>query len=335
MTDGETGMDNGIDPLQHKGTPRLVAGSMVTTDIVAARTFYENFLGMECVRYAPDHLLIRDSYAKSAMQSGGEDFFVIDVKQVDEINNPQRMLHHWGLDVSSPQDVDRVHAEAKARKDELGLTRLMPVSGMHGAHSFYFADRDSNWWEIEYRVDGLDNQGFFERGDIGSARREAWEAPTDRVAIIDPLINPVRESLVGNARLTHGTCEQHDLSRARQFLETVLGMRCVRHLEPAQMIAGQGGFGVFAIQLPKVRPQGRDNRWILLVDSEAEVLAAMSRAKAAQTDLGLQSVSGPLARHGSIALEIQDGDGNWWELSNRPSSYYEQIFAAGDRSEEP
>lgn len=310
--------------------PRLIAGTIVTTDIAAARRFYERFLGLECVRYAPDRLLVRDRYAKAAMEAGRDDFFLIDVALVDEITVPQRMLHHWGLDVESPAEVDRIHAEAKANKADYGLTKLMPISGMHGAHSFYFADQDSNWWEIEYRLDGLGNEQFFARGDVGSDQRAGWVEPEGATSLVDPAMPAQPGALARNARLTHGTCEQHDLGRARAFLEQVLGLRCVRHLDPAQMLAGQGEFGVFAIGLPRVRPQPQENRWILSVDTLAQVREAAARAEAAKTEFELMHVGDLVKTDGDLSVTIQDADGNWWEVSSIAPAYYQQLFAAGD-----
>jgi catechol 2,3-dioxygenase-like lactoylglutathione lyase family enzyme len=319
-------------PAAHRmSVPHMVAGTMVTTDIAAARHFYEEFLGFECVRYAPDRLLLRDRYAAAEMAAGGDDFFVIDVQEVAEVSNPQRMLHHWGLDVATFEDVDRLHAVAKARKAEFGLSKVFPLADLHGAHSFYFSDRDSNWWEIEYRSNGLDNSGFFARGDFGSKERESW---SDEDYVATRLVNPdapeAQPGLIGNARLTHGTCEQLGLDGGRRFIEQVLQLRCVRHVEPGQMFAGRGEFGVFAIGLPRVKAQERQNRWVVSVANEAEVKATATRAEAERDDLRIGEI-GPVEAIGTeVSVTIQDGDGNWWEVTTRQPSYYRALFAAGD-----
>jgi catechol 2,3-dioxygenase-like lactoylglutathione lyase family enzyme len=313
----------------------LIAGSMVTTDIAAARRFYEDFLGFECVQPAAGRLLARDRYARAAMEAGDDDFFVLDVTLVSEISNPQRMLHHWGLDVASVEEVDRIYAAAKSRKDELGITKLMPISGMHGAHSFYFADRDSNWWEIEYRLDGLDNEGFFARGDVGSDRRAAWVEPASRTVLIDPDLPGRPGVLAGNARLTHGTCEQQDLGRSRRFVEDVLRLRCVRHLEPAQMLAGRGGFGIFAIGLPRVRPQEPQNRWIISVDGRSQVEAAAERARRTKAEMGLLNVGEIVEAGDEASITVEDMDGNWWQIVDRAPADYQRLFAAGDFADRP
>jgi len=95
----------------------LAAGTMVSCDLRRSRRFYEEFLGLECVQYAKDRLLIRDSHGGAAMNAARQDFFVIEVQQVAAIANPRRMLHHWGIDVNSTAEVERIHAEATRRRE--------------------------------------------------------------------------------------------------------------------------------------------------------------------------------------------------------------------------
>ncbi|MDB5576033.1 MAG: hypothetical protein JWR80_1209 [Bradyrhizobium sp.] len=319
------------DMTTRRSVPKLLAGTMVSTDLDAARAFYEGFLGLDCVRYAKDGLLIRDQISKAEMEAGGEDFFVIDVQKVDVVENPQRMLHHWGVDVVSGEEVDRIHALAKARKEEFGLKKLFPVSDVHGAHSFYFADRDMNWWEIEYRIDGLDNEAMIHGGDQFPQPAAANGDLPGRTVV--PMVADPRfatPAVVTNAHLTHGTCEQSQLEGSQRFLKAVLGLRCVRHLEPAQIIAGAGQFGVFGIRTPRVLAQGPENRWVIAVDGEDAVEAIADRARSAADELGLLAVeTRPEGRFGRSCL-IQDADGNWWEAAAMDVGYFQDRFARGD-----
>lgn len=309
---------------------KLVAGTMVTTGIPAARHFYEKFLGFECVQYTPDRLLLRDRYSKAAMEAGREDFFIIDVQEVPEIANPQRLLHHWGLDVASAEEVDRIHTAAVARQQEFGLNKILSVSQRHGAHSFYFADRDMNWWEVEYRLDKSDNNDFFARGDIGSKTAERSGKEREAPPFIDLAMPAADDVLVGNAALTHGTCQQLQLKRSRRFLEEVLHLRCVRHLEQAQMLAGRGNFGIFAIMQPTVKPQTLQNRWIICVDTPTDLDSLQARATAAKEELGLLQIGSVVSDGLNASVTIQDVDGNWWEATTKPPADYQSIFAAGD-----
>jgi catechol 2,3-dioxygenase-like lactoylglutathione lyase family enzyme len=307
--------------------PRLVAGTMVSTDLAKARDFYEQFLGLRCVRYAPNRIFVADSSAATAMSGDDLDFFVIDVTEVETVANPQRMLHHWGIDVSSAAEVDRIRDVAERSKERFGLKTVTPISQIHGAYSFYFADADMNWWEIEFRLDGLDNEAFFSRGDFPQADVPAGgvrKAPAPEPNNVDCT------SVVHGARLTHGTCEQLDLKRARLFMEEVLQLRCVHHLEPAQMFAGSGKFGVFAIRLPRAKSQEFANRWIVSVDGAAAVDEVYLRAQKSAERFELRSVG----RHDDVTFGtsciIQDADGNWWQVAAFDPRELSAYFAHGE-----
>ena len=121
--------------------PRLLSGTIVVTDLHKSREFYEQFLGLECVRYASNRMLLRDRRAAAAMQAGKDDCFVIDVEQVSTISHPQRLLHHWGFDVSSTAEVDRIHMAAAAVQERFGIRKITPVSQNHGARRLFMIQR--------------------------------------------------------------------------------------------------------------------------------------------------------------------------------------------------
>lgn len=145
--------------------PLLVGGTLATTDIKSARKFYEEFLGLDCVSHGPKQLLLRDQKSKQEMEAGGTYFFVLEVTEVDEIGRQQVPLNHWGITVDRQEEVDRIRAAAIDRTDEFGIQKVMPITGLHGAYGFFLADRDMNWWEIEYRTHGRTNNMVFDEGD--------------------------------------------------------------------------------------------------------------------------------------------------------------------------
>jgi hypothetical protein len=71
---------------------------------------------------------------------------------------PQPVLNHHGLTLPDNEHdrVRELNAELKARSEEFGLLKVMNPSSQHGSFSFYFQDRDTNWWEIETLEGGLD-----------------------------------------------------------------------------------------------------------------------------------------------------------------------------------
>jgi hypothetical protein len=74
------------------------------------------------------------------------------------------VLNHWGLDVGSRAEVDRVHREAIANKDKFKIKQVLDVVDQHGVYSFYLEDLDHNWWEVQ-SYDGFQHDDMYDFGD--------------------------------------------------------------------------------------------------------------------------------------------------------------------------
>src|SRR5438045_9146041 len=82
-------------------------GTMECYSLKQSRKFYEEFLGLECVRHARPAMVVRC----------GLKFHIVAV-EVGAAVHPQNVLNHWGLDVGSKAEVDRVHKAATEHKDQ-------------------------------------------------------------------------------------------------------------------------------------------------------------------------------------------------------------------------
>ncbi|WP_372661792.1 VOC family protein [Hydrogenophaga sp.] len=132
----------------------LSHGTLECYDLIPSRRFYEEFLGLECVRHGKTSMAIRHSMR----------FHIICV-EVGEQLQPVHLLNHWGVDVQTREEVDRAHASALARQEEFGIRKVMPPQDMHGVYSFYMIDLDHNWWEIQYYANGFQHDDLFDFGD--------------------------------------------------------------------------------------------------------------------------------------------------------------------------
>ena len=313
-----------VEPTQFT---HLAAGTMVTRDLVAARRLYEDFLGFEGVRYAPGRMLLRDRRAKYLMEQGERDFFVIDVREVESVNNPQRNLNHWGLAVHSPEEVDRIHAFAKAHMDAWWIRKVRPVTKLHGSHGFYLIDQDDNWWEVEYR-NGMTNDLFFSNGDF-DARIEDPALKVD-----PPLAIALTPSIVvgPDAFMTHGTTDLVSIAVSRPFYEEVLGLRSVHHVNVATFTAGGGDFAIVGVQAGKLTAhQEPTNRWVLLVEDEAALEAMRDRAIGARDHFGILGIGAiEDSEDGGRSFLLRSPDDNWFEVSTRSAQEYRDIFDRGD-----
>jgi catechol 2,3-dioxygenase-like lactoylglutathione lyase family enzyme len=132
----------------------LSHGTITCRDLAASRRFYEEFLGLECVRHVGRGLLLR---------KGG--YCAIVCLEVGDHVRPVDRQHHWGLDLDSTEAVDRALAMAHEKKEQYGIQRISRITHHHGTYSFYFQDLDGNFWEFQYAGAGHYDE-FFANGDV-------------------------------------------------------------------------------------------------------------------------------------------------------------------------
>ncbi len=131
---------------------KLSHGTLMCRDMAKSRKFYTEFLGLEVVRHGKPAMMFRLGTGMHvvAVQSG---------KLAD-----MHVLHHWGVDVESPEEVDEAHANALKYQDKYGIQKVMNITNQHGVYSFYLHDLDNNWWEVQYAPN--QHEGCFEAGDV-------------------------------------------------------------------------------------------------------------------------------------------------------------------------
>jgi catechol 2,3-dioxygenase-like lactoylglutathione lyase family enzyme len=142
----------------------LSRGTLLTGDLQRARLFYEEFLGLECKMLDADSMMVRDTDPRGLRHRGGGPYWVMEVRKTSTPVTTN-LLKHWGIDVASAAEVDRVHAVAAASKERLGLRALRKPRLQHGTYAFYLQDFDTNWWEVECRPPGEATDEVFARGD--------------------------------------------------------------------------------------------------------------------------------------------------------------------------
>ncbi len=109
-------------------------GTMECYSLKDSRRFYEEFLGLECVRHAKPAMVVRC----------GLKFHIVAV-EVGAAVHPCNVLNHWGLDVGSKEEVDKAHQNALKHQDKYKIRQVLPVVMQHGVYSFYMEDLDHNW----------------------------------------------------------------------------------------------------------------------------------------------------------------------------------------------
>jgi catechol 2,3-dioxygenase-like lactoylglutathione lyase family enzyme len=117
-------------------TTAISHGTLASIDLQESRRFYEEVLGFAVIQLSPLSMLLR---------LGTDHVYV-----VVETGEPGHMgvLDHNGIDVATREEVEEAHRALQNVKDEYGIRRINNVMDQHGVYSFYFQDRDANWWEI-------------------------------------------------------------------------------------------------------------------------------------------------------------------------------------------
>ncbi len=149
----------------HVKPTMLISGMFVTKDLARARRMCEGLLGLECVEPEKGVLLIRERGHEPGGKLAGQPYWVLEAREVKEIEVPQEMLNHWGVFVSSQAAVDEAYEKINAQQKEFGLGRVQKPRFRYGSYAFYFVDGDSNWWEIEYRTPELVYTALRQKGD--------------------------------------------------------------------------------------------------------------------------------------------------------------------------
>ena len=131
----------------------LSHGTMEVYSLKQSRRFYEEFLGLECVRHAKPAIVVRC----------GLKFHIVAV-EVGAAVHPVNLLNHWGVDVASKEEVDAAYENALKHKDKYKIRQVLRPVMQHGVYSFYLEDLDHNWWEIQH-YPGFQNEDLFDFGE--------------------------------------------------------------------------------------------------------------------------------------------------------------------------
>ena len=149
-----------VDPIvepDNKGSvikPYVLShGTLECYSLKESRRFYEEFLGLECVRHAKPAMAVRC----------GLKFHIVCV-EVGQSVHPCNVLNHWGIDVQSKEAVDEAYANALEHREKYKIRQVLKPVSQHGVYSFYLEDLDHNWWEVQH-YSTFQHDDLFDFGD--------------------------------------------------------------------------------------------------------------------------------------------------------------------------
>jgi catechol 2,3-dioxygenase-like lactoylglutathione lyase family enzyme len=117
----------------------LSHGTLECVNLARSRLFYEEFLGLECVRHGKVSMLLRC----------GMKWHIVAVEVRNNVH-PTHLLNHWGIEVRTKEEADQAWADAMRLKDHYGIRKVHKIAMQRGVYAFYMQDLDQNWWEISY-----------------------------------------------------------------------------------------------------------------------------------------------------------------------------------------
>lgn len=126
-------------------------GTAESSNLPPARDFFENVLGLRCVRHSPVTQLV----------AGCIDFGIVSINAGDRLS-PQGSENRWVVAVGSDDAVEDVRRRAL----ESDFTREVgDLVREDGVTHFRMQDADSNWWDVTSLSD-THYQAYFEKGDV-------------------------------------------------------------------------------------------------------------------------------------------------------------------------
>jgi catechol 2,3-dioxygenase-like lactoylglutathione lyase family enzyme len=153
--------------------------TLESADLAATAAFYRDFLGLP--------VALRDGALHSPGRGGVN---LIVVPAAGELL-PQPVLNHHGLTLPEGDraGVEAVHAALREHGERFGVRKTQKITEQHGSYAFYFQDRDTNWWEVETLLAGL-NPWQRVSNEPGSSHL------LDKTRGRNTILHPFRESAV-------------------------------------------------------------------------------------------------------------------------------------------
>lgn len=135
-------MNDMTQPVPASGslTLSLSHGTLETRDLIAARRFYNEFLGLETVQRGEMAIWLR---------CGGG--WMVAAVMTGDTMLPLPPTVRWCLDMATAEEVEEAHAAAHRLQHEYGMQEIRPVTRESDQTGFLLRDMDSNWWEICHR----------------------------------------------------------------------------------------------------------------------------------------------------------------------------------------
>jgi len=218
-------------------------------------------------------------------------------------DKPER--NHYGVRVSSNEEIDRAYQYLLAHKDKLGLKKVVKRKERAGSYSMFLVEPGGNYWEIE---------SYENRRKAGLPAHIAFPW-TEKLT---------EERLPGSGyipqAMTHGTLECVDLEASVKFYKEGLGLDVIMHVPavtPHDIKHPSTPWYIASLEI-----QGKNRKYLtplqrytVTVDSPEALAEARAELQKRRAEFGITAIEEIEALVGGESFLLSDLNRNWWEIA--------------------
>lgn len=213
--------------------------------------------------------------------------------------------NHYGVRVRDNEQVDRAYEYLLAKKESLGLRKVVMRNERAGSYSVFFVEPGGNYWEIE---------SYEHRHQAGLPYDVSY--PWKRE--LTPEEFPGRGYLPH--AFTHGTVECNDWAASAKFYTEGLGMEMTTHVErpkPHNVKHPQNNWYVVSLEVPEKNRKYLTplQRFTIAVENEDKLRKANAALEARKREFAISEIGAIQETQDGKSFLVCDLNKNWWEIS--------------------
>ncbi len=222
-------------------------------------------------------------------------------------DKPER--NHYGVRVSSNEEVDRAYRYLLAHKEQLGLKKVVKRRERAGSCSMFLVEPGGNYWEIE---------SYENRHKAGLPAPIAYPWASELT----------EERLPGSGyipqAMTHGTLECVNLEASVKFYREGLGLDVVTHVPtvtPHDVKHPATPWYIASLEVPEKNRRYLTplQRYTVTVESPSALAKARENLQKRRDEFGIAAIEEIKEIAGGASFLLADLNRNWWEIAHLTS----------------
>ena len=218
-------------------------------------------------------------------------------------DKPER--NHYGVRVSSNEEIDRAYRYLLAHKEKLGLKKVVKRKERAGSYSMFLVEPGGNYWEIE---------SYENRHKAGLPEHIAYPWTKKLTAERLPGCGYIPQAM------THGTLECVDLKASVEFYRECLGLDVITHVPtvtPHDIKHPSTPWYIASLEIPEKNRKYLTplQRYTVTVESPSALAQAHAELQSCREEFGITAIEEIEAIIGGESFLLSDLNRNWWEIA--------------------